>query len=625
MGLTTASARQRIEFLDAKHIALDAQLVALVPDLKQHVGRPACLLTSSRKARLAVLLGTDTVATIEVDTVDAEAWVKRAPAIGNRSAGFLDMDAFLQQNARPVQKPATGSPAFSTEEPEEPLPAAETASPSTDETVFSVSKAEKRKQARVRAARDQSEAAALLLKKNEDEDAAAAKTQAAVTIQRVFGVALRARAQSPPARAATARSETFRKQLDDLELESLFEQLHIAGVVNMEMLRKMEMPTVLTVCGLHKADSGMRPRLTRAQEAALEPITAATPTALAKTPALPASATPKPTPAKRPVPPPATPAAARPTVYPSMMSKLEEYATSSVEFTKFLKQAVDMTDPPNRTEIKRSKAKMIETVEDFLRSFITSTNDIPVRKPASLDANQLVDLMVMIIEVNGGHESDEEGMAPLALYPSQQQTSGLGLGRLFGGADAAGKQRARMLRAIARGALRALAFCHDKAVVHGSVGSGSFLLSTFNDQDSMRLVVKLDNFGFARRVAMPPVRAQGRQQVPAGGADTPLSLGQQGDRRQLAVVLLECFLSALAVGGPSDRTSTDAVLRVLGDVFDWDVEAFRGYCGDEPEWEAAVALLDADEEAGWCLLRDLLSGGMSTAELAESRFCMHMP
>ena len=218
-----------------------------------------------------------------------------------------------------------------------------------------------------------------------------------------------------------------------------------------------------------------------------------------------------------------------------------------------------------------------------------------------------------------------EGMAPLALYPSQQQTSGLGLGRLFGGADAAGKQRARMLRAIARGALRALAFCHDKAVVHGSVGSGSFLLSTFNDQDSMRLVVKLDNFGFARRVAMPPVRAQGRQQVPAGGADTPLSLGQQGDRRQLAVVLLECFLSALAVGGPSDRTSTDAVLRVLGDVFDWDVEAFRGYCGDEPEWEAAVALLDADEEAGWCLLRDLLSGGMSTAELAESRFCMHMP
>ena len=31
---------------------------------------------------------------------------------------------------------------------------------------------------------------------------------------------------------------------------------------------------------------------------------------------------------------------------------------------------------------------MIKTVEDFIRSFITSTNDIPVRKPASLDAEQ---------------------------------------------------------------------------------------------------------------------------------------------------------------------------------------------------------------------------------------------
>lgn len=53
---------------------------------------------------------------------------------------------------------------------------------------------------------------------------------------------------------------------------------------------------------------------------------------------------------------------------------------------------------------------MIKTVEDFIRSFITSTNDIPVRKPASLDAEQLVDLVIMMfIEVNGGHDSDEDG------------------------------------------------------------------------------------------------------------------------------------------------------------------------------------------------------------------------
>ena len=70
MGLMTASARQHVELLDAKHIAIDPQPDANVPEPKQHVGRSACLLASSRKARLAVLLGNETVATIKVDTKD---------------------------------------------------------------------------------------------------------------------------------------------------------------------------------------------------------------------------------------------------------------------------------------------------------------------------------------------------------------------------------------------------------------------------------------------------------------------------------------------------------------------------------------------------------------------------
>ena len=427
MGLTTASARQRLEFLDAKHFAIDAQLVAIVPDLKQHVGRPACLLTSGRKARLAVLLGTETVATIEVDTVATDAWAKRAPTLGNRSAGFIDMDIFLQQNARALQTHVAESPALSAERPGEPSPAEETAEVSPDETLFSVSKSEKRKLARVQAAREQSETAALLLKKKEEAEAAATKEQAAATIQRLFGVALRARGQSPPPRTTAARSETFHKQLDDRELETIFEPLNNAGVVNMEMLTKMDMPTVLTVCGLYRADSGLRPRLTRAQEATLKLITAATPPALAKAPhptAPPAAVTPKLPSAKRQMPSPAPPAAARPAIYPNMVAKLEDYATNAVEFTKFLKHAVDMVDPPGRAEIKRSKAKMIETVEDFLRSFITSTADIPARPSASLDAEELADILMTIIEVNGVHDSDEDGAAPLALADTADKRDG---------------------------------------------------------------------------------------------------------------------------------------------------------------------------------------------------------
>ncbi len=41
-----------------------------------------------------------------------------------------------------------------------------------------------------------------------------------------------------------------------------------------------------------------------------------------------------------------------------------------------------------------------------------------------------------------------EGLAPLALYPSAQQTSGIGLGRLFGAADSSMTDRARMLRCV---------------------------------------------------------------------------------------------------------------------------------------------------------------------------------
>ena len=118
-------------------------------------------------------------------------------------------------------------------------------------------------------------------------------------------------------------------------METIFEPLSNAGVVNMEMLTKMDMPAVLTVCGLYRADSGMRPRLTRAQEATLKLLTAATPPALAKAPcptAPPAAVTPKPPSAKRLVPIPAPPAAARRAVYPNMVAKLEDYATNAVGF-----------------------------------------------------------------------------------------------------------------------------------------------------------------------------------------------------------------------------------------------------------------------------------------------------
>jgi hypothetical protein len=63
------------------------------------------------------------------------------------------------------------------------------------------------------------------------------------------------------------------------------------------------------------------------------------------------------------------------------------------------------------------------------------------------------------------------------------------------------------------------------------------------------------------------------------------------------------------------------VQRLLGEVFVWGLEDFQRYCRDEPDWQAAVQLLDADDGAGWELLRDMCAGSAGASELAASRFC----
>ncbi len=57
--------------------------------------------------------------------------------------------------------------------------------------------------------------------------------------------------------------------------------------------------------------------------------------------------------------------------------------------------------------------------------------------------------------------------------------------------------------------------------------------------------------------------------------DHPLSLAQREDLKAAGLALLETIICALADGGPSDYTSSDALQRLLCDVFSNDVKAFR--------------------------------------------------
>ena len=58
-------------------------------------------------------------------------------------------------------------------------------------------------------------------------------------------------------------------------------------------------------------------------------------------------------------------------------------------------------------------------------------------------------------------------------------------------------------------------------------------------------------------------------------ADHPLSLAQREDLKAAGLALLETIICALADGGPSDATSSEALQRLLCDVFANDIPAFR--------------------------------------------------
>ena len=80
------------------------------------------------------------------------------------------------------------------------------------------------------------------------------------------------------------------------------------------------------------------------------------------------------------------------------------------------------------------------------------------------------------------------------------------------------RARAVMVKALARNLLLAVAYCHRKGVVHGSISSGSVFVSTTEDAEADELLVKLDNFGFGKLYAGGALRLwmvqwrEGRQQ-----------------------------------------------------------------------------------------------------------------
>ncbi|CAK0745542.1 hypothetical protein CVIRNUC_001627 [Coccomyxa viridis] len=216
-----------------------------------------------------------------------------------------------------------------------------------------------------------------------------------------------------------------------------------------------------------------------------------------------------------------------------------------------------------------------------------------------------------------------ERLQPLSYYAAAdqpQQKSALPWGAKAGKEQALA-DRCRMVRSICKGVLEALAYCHSRSVAHGSLGPGSILLNTFRDQQARELIVKLDNFGFAQlhRAGVPSPLFPSPQSL---DPDHPLSLAQKEDLKAAGLTLLETVICSLAEGGPSAATSSDALQRLLCDVFQMDVQAFRRHCNQEPDWSTPAIFLDEFDGAGWALVMELLKGEKSAQELLANEFVL---
>lgn len=176
--------------------------------------------------------------------------------------------------------------------------------------------------------------------------------------------------------------------------------------------------------------------------------------------------------------------------------------------------------------------------------------------------------------------------------------------------------RKNMLRSIFSGILGALDYCHSRNVVHGSLGSGSVFLSTYDARDSKDLTVKLDNFGFARFV-------NGSQNNESGlsflGVDNE-SFSVNQDLKAAGLLMFEMTILSLMDKANLQNISPESIERLVMDVFRDDFAGLREYCENESDWSEAVSLLDSREGSGWTLLQNLLEGRTTAAESAKSPF-----
>mmetsp|Transcript_21816 Transcript_21816/g.34197 ORF Transcript_21816/g.34197 Transcript_21816/m.34197 type:complete len:281 (-) Transcript_21816:1114-1956(-) len=228
------------------------------------------------------------------------------------------------------------------------------------------------------------------------------------------------------------------------------------------------------------------------------------------------------------------------------------------------------------------------------------------------------------------------------------------------------------MRKLIHECLSALSFIHERGVIHRSLGASSVSLNTFDVVESQSLEVKLQDFGFASRIAA--IDDGTLRKARESGAVTPSQIQTylvSEDIYAIGYAIAETVFGAFEssieeanasaqpkvspimetwrINSPEDSNEEDgsslgpvrassasdqmsspnldqnSLKKLMEDVFSGDIQgSFRDYCVSEERWVDVVAFLDQENRAGWKLLDNMINcrrnpkdGQKSITELSD--------
>mmetsp|Transcript_9086 Transcript_9086/g.26489 ORF Transcript_9086/g.26489 Transcript_9086/m.26489 type:complete len:479 (-) Transcript_9086:216-1652(-) len=182
-------------------------------------------------------------------------------------------------------------------------------------------------------------------------------------------------------------------------------------------------------------------------------------------------------------------------------------------------------------------------------------------------------------------------------------------------------RRARFVRGIFRGALSALADCHDAGVAHGSLSPASITFAPADQRNLKDLTVQLQDFGFSTLIgagAGAGVSDGERESISAAAMKKRSDLVKE-DLYALGYAYLQLLFSSLTDSPAEDDGDVtpagvvydqETLRAIIEDKFKSDFkDAVRLWAAEREEWTRVCEELDGpDGEAeGWKLLHAMIN------------------